>query len=189
MATIRSAALVALMLVTGVAHAAEEGKLAKTRFAGTLSVGDREAGAVQFELACHSAKDGALSLSLIIPAPDAITDFPLPEFEGPEGIGETRDSAHWRVDTRKDGATLTSSIGGWYGVDGDGFVLSLSAPNRKAAPLRAFVQALVADGAKRLHLRIDPPKAGAALQAQAMLDGQSSTLRQTVEPCVAGGKR
>ena len=164
---------------------AAEPELSKLRFPATARVGAVEAGApAQFELSCHGAKDGALSLALILSSPDAITTFPLREFEGPDGIGESKDYARWSVDTRGDAVQANGSIGGWYGVDGDGFVLSRSERAHRASALATIVAALGRPEAKRLRLSVASPQGGDALQAEALLDGRQADIAATAKACL-----
>lgn len=167
------------------AAVAAEPELKKLRIPATARVGSDEVGApAQFELVCHGAKNGALSLALILSSPDAIKTFPLPDFEGPDGIGESNDFARWGVDTRGDAVQASGSIGGWYGVDGDGFLLSRSERAHKATPLATIVAAMGKPEAKRLRLSVASPKGGEALQAQASLDGHQSDLAATAKACL-----
>lgn len=165
--------------------AAAEPALKKLRIPATVRVGADAVGApAQFELACHGAKDGALSLALILSSPDAIKTFPLTDFEGPDGVGESRDLARWGVDTRGDAVQVSGSIGGWYGVDGDGFVLARSERAHRAGALATLVAAIGNPDAKRLRLSIAPPKDGEPLQAQALLDGHQAELAATAKDCL-----
>ena len=182
-------ALCRTLILAGLAVAsavsAAEPELKKLRFPATARVGDVAVGApAQFELMCHGAKDGALTLALILSSPDAIKTFPLPDFEGPDGIGETRDVARWGVDTRGDAVQASGPIGGWYGVDGDGFVLSRSERAHKATPLAAIVAALGQPESKRLRLSVASPKGGEALQAEALLDGHQAAIAATAQACL-----
>lgn len=164
---------------------AAEPELKKLRFPATAQVGDTAVGApAQFELVCHGAKDGAISLSLILASPDAIKTFPLTDFEGPDGIGEDKDLARFGVDTRGDAVQVSGAISGWYGVDGDGFFLSRSERSHKATPLAKIVAALGQPEAKRLRLSVASPKGGEALQAQALLDGRQAEIAATAKACL-----
>ena len=183
-------ALCRMLISTGVLLAcvpalAAEPELKKLRFAATARVGAVDVGApAQFELACHGAKDGALSLALILSSPDAIKTFPLAAFEGPDGIGESKDLARWGVDTRGDAVQASGSIGGWYGVDGDGFLLSRSERAHRASALATLVAALGRPEAKRLRLSVASPEGGDALQAEALLDGRQADIAATAKACL-----
>jgi hypothetical protein len=145
------------------------------------SIGKLDAGAAKFELSCAGGKGGSVSLTLILMHPDAIKTFPLNDFEGPDGIGGSKDLAEWAVDTRGPSTTLKTGIGGWYGVDGDGFVLSTSGEN---APLIAFVRQVVDSKAQRLRLTLSAPHGGEALQASVSLDGTQAELARTAAACL-----
>lgn len=174
-----------LFAACAVAGATADPQLKKLRFPAQARVGDVAVGApAQFELACHGAKDGALSLALILSSPDSITTFPLTDFEGPDGIGEKRDLARWGVDTRGDAVQASGGIGGWYGVDGDGFLLSRSESSHRKSALATIAAALGKPDAKRLRLSVESPKGGDALQAEALLDGRQADLAAIAKDCL-----
>lgn len=177
--------LACFVLASAGAARAAEPQLKKIRFPASVHVGAVDVGKpAQFELACHGAKDGALSLSLILSSPDAITTFPLADFEGPDGVGEARELARWGVDTRGSAVQAAGAISGWYGVDGDGFLLSRSTRAHKATPLATLVAALTRPEAKRLRLSVASPRGGDALQAEALLDGRHADLAAAVGACL-----
>ena len=174
----------ALALALAASGYAAEPQLRKQRLDAVVHTGDDTGHAAQFELACHGAADGALSLTIVLAMPDAITGFPLTAFEGPDGVGEGRDLATWSVDTRGKSVELRTAISGWYGVDGDGFLLSRSAAWRTAPTVVTFVRALVADDAQRVRLRVDTPDGGSPLLAEASLAGRQASLAAVAADCV-----
>jgi hypothetical protein len=165
------------------AQAAEKGSK-KHRFDAEVHVGNVGLGAAKFELACSAGKGGSLSLSLIFMRRDAAKSFALDEFEGPDGVGESRALAQWGVDTRGPATNLDSNISGWYGVDGDGFILSTAANLGKSTALPDFVRHLTSDDALRLRLRVTPPHGGDPLQASAALSGAQAELARVAADCL-----
>lgn len=178
----------AALLAAATALAEDGALLRKQRLPATVQLGTQAYAGAQFEFACHPAKDGALSLSLILADPDRMTGFPLREFEGPDGIGEQRDLAQWGVDTRGDGLNVKGPISGWYGVDGDGFLLSRSEANKRPGALRQLAKAAVAPDAKRLRLAVSPPATGETLRAEVLLDGKQAQLAELLKPCLQAAK-
>lgn len=179
------AVLLGLAALLATPAQAEDGKLLlKQRMPATVQLGSQTYAGAQFEFACHPARDGALSLSLILADPDRMNGFPLRDFEGPDGIGEQRELAQWGVDTRGDGLIVKGPISGWYGVDGDGFLLSRSEANKRPGALRALAKAVVAPEAKRLRLSVSPPAAGETLRAEVLLEGRQAQLAELLKPCL-----
>jgi hypothetical protein len=149
-----------------------------------VHVGDLQLAGAQFEVACHPAKDGSLSISLVLAKTETAGGFDQDRFEGPDGIGEQRELARWSVDTRTDGLNVKGPISGWYGVDGDGFIFSRSQPNGRPGALSDLVKAAIAPEARRLRLAIDAPDKGTALQAELMLDGIRTAIRDVAGACL-----
>ena len=175
----------ALVLGSAMAVAADDGaQLRKQRLPAKASVGAQALSGAQFEFACHPARDGALSISLVLAQPDNLKGFALDAFEGPDGIGEQRDLAQWSVDTRGDGINVKGPISGWYGVDGDGFVLSRSEPNNRPGALHQLGKALADTQARRLRLAVSLPASGAPLQAEVMLEDKQAGLAELLKPCL-----
>jgi hypothetical protein len=166
------------------AAAFDGGLLRKQRFPASVHVGDVQLAGAQFEFACHPAKDGSLSISLVLARTETNGSFPQDRFEGPDGIGEQRDLARWSIDTRADGLNVKGPISGWYGVDGDGFIFARSQANGRAGALSDLVKAAIAPEARRLRLSIEPPEQGTALQAELMLDGIQTAIRDVTRACV-----
>src|SRR5689334_21101507 len=113
--TVRILILVCGLIALSTAHSADK-SLKKHRFDAEVHVGNIGLGAAKFELACSAGKGGSLSLSLILLNKDAAKSFALDDFEGPDGVGESRVLAQWGVDTRGPATNLDSNISGWYGV-------------------------------------------------------------------------
>ncbi|HEY0232926.1 MAG TPA: hypothetical protein VGC55_16895 [Dokdonella sp.] len=162
----------------------------KTRLPAQLHIGTQASVAAQFEIACRDGKGGALGWSLIIAQPDAMNAFPLDDFEGPGGIGEKRVLAQWSVgDGSSDGVARTS-ISGWYGVDGDGFVLATSQLTAKPADLARLSRALIASAGGMMHLVVQPPEGkGDALNADAQIGDHREAIARILEPCLPPAKR
>jgi hypothetical protein len=176
--------LLACAVLTVPAVASDGGQLRKQRFPATVHVGDLQLAGARFEVACHPARDGSLSISLVLAKTDTAAGFAQDCFEGPDGIGEQREFARWSVDTRTDGLNVKGPISGWYGVDGDGFIFSRSQPNGRSGALSDLVEAAIAPEARRLRLSIDAPDTGAALQAELMLDGIQAAIRDVAGACL-----
>ena len=175
--------MVGILAVSAVASA--DG-LQKHRLEASVHVGAVDLGPAKFELACSSgATGGNLSLTIIVMKPDGVKNFPLTDFEGPDGIGGSKDLAEWAVDTRGPSTTLKTGIGGWYGVDGDGFVLSSNGDTGKVSPMADFVRQVLDTKAQRLRLKLTSPKGGEPLQAAVMLDGAQAALAHTAADCLA----
>jgi len=176
--------LLACAVLAAPVVASDGGQLRKQRFPATAHVGDLQLAGAQFEVACHPAKDGSLSISLVLAKTEAAGGFTQDRFEGPDGIGEQRDLARWSVDTRADGLNVRGPISGWYGVDGDGFIFSRSQRNGQPGVLSDLVKAAIAPEARRLRLSIDAPGEGTALQAELMLHGIQSAIRDVAGACI-----
>lgn len=158
----------------------------KTRFPAEASIGALKLAGAQFEIACRGGKRGAISFALVLPDPAPGKDFPLDAFEGPDGVGETRALAQWS--TGDDVKGPASRISGWYGVDGDGYLLSSAREAARPAELAAIARHLGASD--RVELRFDlqrPQGNGAALQARAWVVGRRSELERLLRPCLATG--
>ena len=183
-AWVRLLCLVCGLVALSSVQAAEKG-LKKYRFDAEVHVGNVGLGEAKFELACSAGKGGSLSLSLIFMRRDAAKSFALDEFEGPDGVGESRALAQWGVDTRGPATNLESNISGWYGVDGDGFVLSTAAIQGKSTALPDFVRHLTSADALRLRLSVTPPHGGDPLQASAALSSAQVELSRVAADCLA----
>lgn len=153
------------------------------RVEAAANVGTASAGSVQFELGCRGGPRGGLALRVLLQQPDAIHDFPLSDFEGPDGVGGQRDFALWSLDTRTVSTDLKTGINGWY--DGKGFVLASEAVNGKRGALHDFVNKLVDADARRLRLSVAAPGGGEPLQVSVMLAGAQPELARTAADCLA----
>lgn len=174
-----------LLLTLALSVSAEDGHLLrKQRFAGSAHVGQVQLQPVQFEFACHPAKNGALSVSVVLSKGDSAGGFALDAYEGPDGAGEQGEVAEWSVDTRGDGLRVQGPISGWYGVDGDGFIVARSQPNAKPGAVGKLVEAVVDPHSKRMRLSVAAPGKGEPLQAELLLDGQQDAIRAVVAPCL-----
>lgn len=180
----RTVVMLVCLCAAAPALATDAAQLRKQRFAGTAHVGTTQLAPVQFEFACHPATDGALSLGVVLTRNEKAAGFPLDRFEGPDGIGTARDLAQWSVDTRGDGVRVSGPIHGWYGVDGDGFVLGRSQANARPDGFDALVRAASGAQARRLRLSVQAPDGGATLQAELPLDGHQATIRDLVSACL-----
>jgi hypothetical protein len=156
----------------------------KARIPAQFHVGAAAPIAAEFEVACRDGKGGALTWSLIIADPDALKTFPLTDFEGPSGIGEKRTLAQWSLGAAN-GAHAGSPISGWYGVDGDGFVLATSRLSSKPSDLARLSRALIETDQAEVHLVLQPPTPkGDALIAQAEVGDHREAIAKIVKPCL-----
>jgi hypothetical protein len=173
------------VLALSVPALADDGPmLRKQRFAGSGHVGQVQLQPLQFEFACHPARNGALSVSVVLSKGDSAGGFALDAYEGPDGVGGDSDVAEWSVDTRGDALQVKGPIGGWYGVDGDGFILSRSQPNAKPDALGKLVSAVVDAKSRRLRVSVAAHGKGEPLQAELLLDGKHDAIRTIVAACL-----
>lgn len=142
----------------------------------------------KFEFACRSGKGGTLQISVILPAPESVTGFPLDLFEGPDGIGETRDLAEWSVSAAAKPARARTSISGWRGVDGDGFILARARESGHSSDMARLAKRLVASESARLRLVVKPPAHGNALKVEAAVAGHRDEIAKALAPCLASVK-
>jgi hypothetical protein len=156
------------------------------RIPAHATVGDTPVADAKFEFVCRTGEGGAFSISLILP--ESVPGFPLEQFEGPDGVGETRDLAEWSVSGAPKPARARTSISGWYGVDGDGFLLSKARESAHASDLARLAKQLVASDQARLRLVVKPPRHGAALKVEAPIAGHREAVAKAIEPCLAGVK-
>jgi hypothetical protein len=143
----------------------------------------------KFEFACRSGKGGTLQISVILPVPESVAAFPLGKFEGPDGIGETHDLAEWSVSGGAKPARARTSISGWYGVDGDGFVLARARESGHSSDIARIAKRLVASENARLRLVVKPPAHGGnALKVEAAVAGHREQIAKALAPCLASVK-
>ena len=96
---------------------------ADPRIPAHAQIGNTPLRDAKFEFACRSGKGGTLQISVILPPAGIGRRLSADLFEGPDGIGETRDLAEWSVSGAAKPARARTSISGWSGVDGDGFIV------------------------------------------------------------------
>jgi len=140
--------------------------------------------AAQAEFSCTTGRGGALQAALILPVPEQVPAFPLDAFEGPGGIGETKSLAAWSPDGNA-AMRVPSSISGWRGVDGDGFLLATSTPSNQASDLARVLQRWLESDAARLRLEVQAPRGGAKLEAGIAASEERARLVTALAPCLA----
>jgi hypothetical protein len=140
----------------------------------------------KFEFGCTTGEGGMLQISLILPPPESVADFPLADFEGPDGIGESRDLAEWSVSGGAKPARARTSISGWRGVDGDGFLLAKARESSRSSELARIAKRFIASEEARLRLVVKPPSAhGAAIKVEAPIAGHREEVAEALAPCLA----
>ncbi|HEY6894049.1 MAG TPA: hypothetical protein VI258_07775 [Rhodanobacteraceae bacterium] len=156
------------------------------RIPAHATIGKATIADAKFEFGCTTGEGGALQISLILPPPEAIAGFPLEKFEGPDGIGETRDLAEWSVSGGPKPARARTSISGWRGVDGDGFLLAKSRESGHSSDLARVAKRFVASEQARLRLVVKPPSAhGAAIKVEAPIAGHREEVAEALARCLA----
>jgi hypothetical protein len=169
-----------------VASSASAADAHNPRIPAHASIGNTHVHDAKFEFACTTGEGGMLSISLILPAPESIAGFPLDKFEGPDGIGEARDLAEWSVSGAPKPARARTSISGWRGVDGDGFVLSKARESARSSDIARVAKKLVSSEQARLRLVVKPPSAhGAVLKVEAPIAGHREEIAKALAPCLA----
>lgn len=156
----------------------------KLRVPAQATVGSETLPTAQFEFACRSGKGGAVSLSAILPAPESVASFPLDAFEGPDGIGESRNLARWSVDGDKSATQAETTISGWRGVDGDGFLLSTAGDAGKPSGIARIAGQLVASDRAKLRLVVHPPEQGEAITVETSISGRREAIAKILAPCL-----
>jgi len=184
--SIRCAIIAALAaIVSATASAGEEPW--KIRIPAHASIGNAPLEKTEFEFACTTGKGGAMSLTLVMPAPEEVKGFPLEDFEGPDAVGETHKLAEWSVSAKKP-ARARTPISGWRGVDGDGFLLSTARESARASDIARVAKRFVASEESRLRLVVKPLKGGAALKVEAAIAGHREAIAKILGPCLASVK-
>ena len=148
-------------------------------------VGNAALADAKFEFACRTGQGGTLSISLVLPPPESVSGFPLEKFEGPEGIGETRDLAEWSVSGTAKPARARTSISGWLGVDGDGFVLAKARESAHSSDLARLAKRFVSSEQARLRLVVKAPGHRNALKVEAPIAGHREDVAKALAPCLA----
>jgi hypothetical protein len=179
----------AAALLAGASGAAAEARPTARATSGSLripaqaQVAQDKVEKVQLELGCVSGKRGGLSFKVVLS--EAAGGFDLAPFEGPGGIGETRPLATWSVQGPQP-VTLRGTISGWYGVDGDGFLLA-STTFYEDADLVRLARAFLAAGDEPLRLVVASLEAGAPLEVEAVAGARHAAIARVLAPCLAPG--
>jgi hypothetical protein len=139
----------------------------------------------KFEFMCTTGEGGALAISLIVPHPDQAKGFPLDRFEGPDGIGETRDLAEWSVSGSAKPARARTSISGWYGVDGDGWIFSRARESARSSDIARIAKQFLSSDNARLRLVVKAPAHKEALKVEAPIAGHREEIAKALEACLA----
>jgi len=156
------------------------------RIPAHATIGKATIADAKFEFGCTTGEGGALQISLILPPPESVAGFPLDKFEGPDGIGEARDLAEWSVSGGPKPARARTSISGWRGVDGDGFLLAKARESSHSSDLARVAKRLVASEQARLRLVVKPQSAhGAAIKVEAPIAGHREAVAKALAPCLA----
>ena len=167
------------------ASAADDDASWKMRIPAHAQIGSTPIKGTQFEFACSAGKGGMISIALILPPPEELKSFPLEEFEGPDAVGETHKLAEWSVSGAKQPARARTSISGWRGVDGDGFLLSTARESGKPSELARVAKRFVASDQARLRLVVKPLKHGEALKVEAPIASHRGAIAKILAPCLA----
>jgi len=166
----------------GTSHAADA---KNPRIPAHATIGKTTIADAKFEFGCTTGEGGMLQISLILPPAESIAGFPLDKFEGPDGIGETRDLAEWSVSGGAKPARARTSISGWRGVDGDGFLLAKARESSHSSDLARVAKRLVSSEQARLRLVVKPPSAhGAAIKVEAPIAGHREDVAKALAPCL-----
>jgi hypothetical protein len=159
------------------------------RIPAHATIGKATIADARFEFGCTTGEGGMLEIRLILPPPESIAGFPLDKFEGPDGIGETRDFAEWSVSGGPKPARARTAISGWRGVDGDGFVLAKARESGHSSDLARVAKRFVASEQARLRLVVKPPSAhDAAIKVEAPIAGHREEVAKALAPCLAHAK-
>ena len=159
----------------------------KIRIPAHASIGNAPLADTHYEFACTTGKGGAISLTLVMPAPEDVKGFPLEDFEGPDGVGGTHKLAEWSVSAKKPQRARTP-ISGWRGVDGDGFLLSTARESARPSDIARIARRLLSSEEARLRLVVKPLKGGAALKVEAPIAGHREAVGKVLGPCLTGVK-
>lgn len=159
----------------------------ETRVAAHAQVAGTALESAKVEFMCTTGKDGALSVAVILPEPEAVKGFPLGDFEGPDGVGEKRALATWSLGGEKT-SLLKGEISGWYGVDGDGFLLAATSDSANASNFKRLLRRYLDVGTQPLRLVVDSPKKGPALEVDVVLADQREAVEAIIAPCLKARK-
>ena len=155
------------------------------RIPAHAKIGNTVLADAKFEFMCTTGEGGALAINLIVPHPEQAKGFPLDRFEGPDGIGETRDLAEWSVSGAAKPARARTSISGWYGVDGDGWIFSRARESAHASDIARIAKRLLSSENARLRLVVKAPAHKEALKVEAPIAGHREEIAKALEPCLA----
>jgi len=156
------------------------------RIPAHATIGKTTIADAKFEFGCTTGEGGMLQIALILPPPESVAGFPLDKFEGPDGIGEARDLAEWSVSGSAKPARARTSISGWRGVDGDGFLLAKARESSHSSDLARVAKRFVSSEQGRLRLVVKPPSAhGAAIKVEAPIAGHRDEVAKALAPCLA----
>jgi len=155
------------------------------RIPAHAKIGNTVLADASFEFTCSTGEGGALAINLILPHPEQAKAFPLDRFEGPDGIGETRDLAEWSVSGSAKPARARTSISGWYGVDGDGWIFSRARESARSSELARIARRFVSSDSARLRLVVKAPAHHEALKVEAPIAGHREEIAKALEPCLA----
>ena len=172
---------VALLVATACVHAAPNTKL---RIPAQARVADARLADVRLEFTCTTGKGGVLAVAAVLPPPEAVAMFPLERFEGPEGIGQIENLATWSV-LGKRAMQVSSSIAGWRGVDGDGFLLESTRDSGRDSDLGRLLKRWLRDVRQPLWLEVRAPEGNAKLQVTALPDDHRARLSLVLAPCLS----
>ena len=166
----------------GTSHAADA---KNPRIPAHATIGKTTIADAKFEFGCTTGEGGMLQISLILPPPESVVGFPLDKFEGPDGIGEAHDLAEWSVSGGPKPARARTSISGWRGVDGDGFLLAKARESSHSSDLARVAKRFVSSEQARLRLVVKPPSAhGAAIKVEAPIAGHRDDVAKALAPCL-----
>jgi len=160
----------------------------KMRIPAHAQIGSAPIEQAAFEFACTSGKGGAVSLTVVLPAPETLKAFPLDDFEGPGAIGETHKLAEWSVSGSKQPARARTPISGWRGVDGDGFLLSTARESSRPSDIARLAKRLLASDQARLRLVVKPLKKAEALKVEGAIAGHREAIEKILAPCLKAVK-
>lgn len=189
MTTRRQLGIAAAAAVLGLACATHAlARSGDPRIPAHAQIGKTVLADAKFEFTCTTGEGGALAISLILPHPDEAKGFPLDRFEGPDGIGETRDLAEWSVSGSAKPARARTSISGWYGVDGDGWIFSRARESARSSDVARIAKQFVSNDAARLRLVVKAPSHKEALKVEAPIAGHREEVAKALEACLAHAK-
>jgi hypothetical protein len=174
---------VALIGLAGAAPApADDAEPWKVRIPAHARIGTTPVAGAEFEFACRTGAGGAFQLNLILPKPDAIKSFPLDQFEGPSGIGETHKLAEWSVSGGKQPARARSAISGWF--DDDAYIFSSVRDAGHPSDLARLARHLIGSGQERLRLVVKAPQHNEALKVEAEIGAHREAVAKILAPCL-----